>query len=644
MRVIGTAGHVDHGKSTLVQALTGIHPDRLKEEQEREMTIDLGFAWMTLPSTYQGGEKEEIGIVDVPGHRDFIENMLAGIGGIDAALFVVAADEGVMPQTREHLAILNILDVQGGVVALTKVDIISDPEWIDLVETDLGDVLAGTVLQSAQVIRVSGKTGQGIEELKVALSNCLAERPPRPDLNRPRLPVDRVFTIPGFGTVVTGTLTDGHLRVSDEVVILPEGHKGRVRGLQTHKRKEDSAVPGSRTAVNISGVSLDEIKRGDIIAHPGDYKASQRLDLRFNLLPDAHHPVRHNTEVKLFIGAAEVLARLRLLGSEELRPGESGWLQVEPYQPIVAVRGDRYILRRPSPGETLGGGVVVDPTPKWRHRRFSPEVLQRLEALDKGTPADILFQALLGLGAASLKDVVTSSNLDQAAANQAIQELISNGQILNLEDQGNPPVLPSSDDLFISKGLWEQISARAIQDVDSYHTNYPLRPGIKREELKSRLNHITKRDTRLFNASMRILVAGGKLTGSGPLVMLPEHKIQFTPEQQKQVDALLARFAASPYAPPTVKDCQEDVGDAVFTAMVDLGQLVAVSPEVVFRFEEYESIVADLRQLLGKQGTITVAQVRDHFKTSRRYVLAIMEHLDAIGVTVRDGDSRRLKS
>jgi selenocysteine-specific elongation factor len=263
VQVIGTAGHVDHGKSTLINRLTGINPDRLKEEQDREMSIELGFAWFMLPN---GGE---IGIVDVPGHRDFIENMLAGIGGIDAVLFVVAADEGVMPQTREHLAILDLLQIPAGVVALTKIDLVTEPGWLDLVEADLRETLSGTVLENAPIVPVSARTGQGIDVLVQTLQEILTQHPHRPDLGRPRLPVDRVFTLPGFGTIVTGTLLDGHLSVGDDVQILPRGVKGRIRGLQTHKQAEQSAFPGSRTAVNVSGVSVDEIARGDVLAHPG---------------------------------------------------------------------------------------------------------------------------------------------------------------------------------------------------------------------------------------------------------------------------------------------------------------------------------------------------------------------------------------
>lgn len=629
MHVVGTAGHVDHGKSTLVQALTGTHPDRLKEEREREMTIDLGFAWLTLPNG------EDVGIVDVPGHRDFIENMLAGVGGIDAALFVIAADEGIMPQTREHLAILDLLQVQGGVIALTKIDLIDDPDWLDLVEEDIRAALAGTVLSNAPILRVSSPTRQGIPELLQALSDCLAGRPARPDLGRPRLPIDRVFTIAGFGTVVTGTLSDGHLSVGDELQILPGELRGRVRGLQTHKQKEEIAVSGSRTAVNITGINVFQIQRGDVAVHPGDYRTTRLLDVRFRLLPDVGQPLEHNTEVKLFIGAAEVLARLRLLGSDEIAPGAEGWLQMELSQPVVAVRGDRYILRRPSPGETLGGGSVVDPNPKSLHKRFSTEVLARLEALIAGTPADILFQALKTLGASPLQEVTSRSNLDPKTAVEAQQELLTSGQMLLLEDEAS--LTPQA--LVTSKGYWDQLTLRCLQEVNAYHTANPLRLGLPREELKSRL----KLSPRLFNVMMRRLVQEGKIEEHGPIVLQPGYSVQFSPQQHRLVDELLKRFAASPYSPPTAKDCITDVGEDLYNALLDTQKLIAVPPDVVFRLEDYEHMVNEIRHLLAKQGVISAAEVRDHFNTSRRYALALLEYLDAQGITRREGDVRRLK-
>ncbi len=632
MRVIGTAGHVDHGKSTLIEALTGIHPDRLKEEREREMTIDLGFAWLELP----GGEP--VGVVDVPGHRDFIENMLAGIGGIDAALFVVAADEGVMPQTREHLAILDILQINGGVIALTKIDLVPDQEWQDLIEEEIRQAVENTILEDAPILRVSAKNGQGIPELLHGVEAVLAEKPPRQDLGRPRLPVDRVFSIAGFGTVVTGTMSDGHFRVGEEVEILPSAIHGRIRGLQTHKQKEEIALPGSRTAINISGVSVDEIKRGDVVTHPNNYIPTRRMDVDFHLLADASQPLGHNTEVKLFVGAAEVVARVRTLGKELIVPGEHGWLQLEMREPVVVIRGDHYILRRPSPGETLGGGRVVDPHPKGRHRRFEAGLVERLNALSKGAPEDIYLQSLVVLQAAPLREVTKQSNLERDVAQSALELLAERGEIVFL-DPVEGEVSASSSIWVAGKPYWSQISSTALSAVREYHTSYPLRKGIPKEELKSRL----KIDAHLFSNLVRKLIESGGLQESGPLLQEPGHEIRFNTSDEARVEALLGQFSASPYSPPSIKETKSAVGEAVYQALIDLGMLVPVSGEVAFRKEVYEQMVVEVKELLASQGTLTAAEVRDHFKTSRRYVLALLEHLDEIGVTVREGDVRRLK-
>ena len=484
MRVIGTAGHVDHGKSTLIAALTGVHPDRLKEEQAREMTIDLGFGWLTLPNG------EEIGIVDVPGHRDFIENMLAGIGGIDAALLVIAADEGVMPQTREHLAILDLLQIPAGLIVLTKTDLASDSSWLDLVETDIRAAVKDTVMQDAPIVRVSARTRSGLDDLLKALSQILQTEPARPDLGRPRLPIDRVFSMPGFGTVVTGTLTDGALSVGDEVEILPSGHKGRVRGLQTHKKKEERAIPGSRTAVNISGVALEEIQRGEVVVHPNQYQPTRRADVRLRLLKDISSPLKHSSEVKVFLGTAETMAAVRILGAEELAAGEEGWAQLELRDPLIAVRNDRLILRRPSPGETLGGGVIVDPHPKGRHKRMDEAVLKSLESLSKGSPSEVLLEAALALGPAVVKDVIARSRLEFASAQSALEELLGNGQMISLD--GGPRTV---DGLVIPAAQWQALQDKTLQIVGEYHKSFPLRKGIPREELKSKL----KLAPRVFN-------------------------------------------------------------------------------------------------------------------------------------------------
>src|SRR5215207_3659533 len=514
MRVIGTAGHVDHGKSTLIAALTGTHPDRLKEEQAREMTIELGFGWMTLPNG------EEVGIVDVPGHRDFIENMLSGIGGIDAALLVIAADEGVMPQTREHLAILDLLEIPAGLIVLTKTDLAPDPAWLDLVETDVRAAVSGTVMSDAPILRVSTKTKTGLDTLVSSLESILQQKPARPDLNRPRLPIDRVFSMSGFGTVVTGTLLDGHLTLGDEVVILPSGQKGRVRGLQTHKKKEGTAIPGSRTAVNISGIETEMVQRGEVVVHPNQYQPTRRIDARFRLLKDVSSSLKHNSEVKFFVGATETLGTLRLLETEELHPGEEGWIQLELRDLIIAVRGDRYILRRPSPGETLGGGVIVDHQPKGRHKRFNETVLKSLEAYSQGTPADILLEAALALNIAPIKDVVARSRLEAIDAEKALSELLAAGSLIALED-GAPGITSSL--LVIPFPQWNALHIKVLQAIEDYHRSYPLRRGIPREELKSKL----KLSARMFNALMTSFLSRNSLKDSNNFLALPGHKITF---------------------------------------------------------------------------------------------------------------------
>ncbi len=623
MQVIGTAGHVDHGKSTLINRLTGINPDRLKQEQEREMSIELGFAWFQLPNG------EDVGIVDVPGHRDFIENMLAGIGGIDAALFVVAADEGVMPQTREHLAILDLLGVPAGVVALTKIDLVQDPEWLDLVESDLEDTLAGTALADAPIVRVSARTGAGIDELVNTLQETLTHRPHRPDLGRPRLPIDRVFTLSGFGTIVTGTLSDGHLSVGDPVEILPSHVEGRIRGLQTHQQAEESAQPGSRTAVNISGVDVVEIQRGDVLAHPGAYPTTKMMDVWCRLLPNADTPLKHNTDVKLFLGAAEVMARVRVLGVEALLPGEEGFLQLMPREPVVALRGDRFILRRPSPPATIGGGQVMDPTPKRRHKRFNTSRLEELEALLVGTPEEIILQTAQKLGPVSQKELMTASGLEAAAAEITLEALFQEGTLLPLDGK----------DLIITRETLFRLTDKIQEALKTFYDHYPLRQGMPRERLKSQLNL----DSDLFDVLIKRMANEGVIEASGADVKILGHEISYTQEQKKNIKALLDQFDDQPYTPPSVKQSLEVVGEEVLNALIETAELVQLNEDVLLQPERYEEMRDTVIEHIKSQGSITLAELRDKFDTSRKYAVAVLEHMDELGLTARKGDKRILK-
>lgn len=630
MHVIGTAGHVDHGKSTLIEALTGTHPDRLKEEQARQMTIDLGFGWVTLPNG------EQIGIVDVPGHRDFIENMLAGVGGIDAVLLVIAADEGVMPQTREHLAILDLLQIPAGMIVLTKTDLVPEKEWLELVESDVRKAVRGTILADAPIVRVSARTHDGLAQLLATLSKILSHSPPRSDLGRPRLPIDRVFSMSGFGTVVTGTLTDGHLAVGDEVQILPSGLTGRIRGLQTHKKKEETAQPGSRTAVNLAGIDNERIWRGEVLTYPNLYQPTRRFDARFRMLPDASAPLRHSSEVKVFLGTAQSMANFRLLDAEELMPGQEGWVQLELNNPIVAVRGDRYILRRPSPGETLGGGVIIDPQSKNRHKRFDSDLIKSLTSLAQGSPSDVLYEVALGLRTATVGEIVKHSHLEAGVASQALEGLLAEGRLIALEKNSSAK---NDEALVITAPHWSDLRAKTLHLVDGYHLQYPLRRGIPREELKNRLDL----SARVFNAVMDKLASDGLVTTTGSLVAKIGHEIKFDSGQQIKVQALMRKFAQSPYSPPSLKECQAEAGEEIVNALIETGELVKISSEVLFRKQDYDSMVAKIRDALIVRQRITIADVRDLFDSSRKYMLPLMEHLDSIGLTLRDGDYRKLR-
>ena len=395
-------------------------------------------------------------------------------------------------------------------------------------------------------------------------------------------------------------------------------------------------MPGSRTAVNISGINAEQIQRGDVIAHPNQYQPTRRLDARFRLLKDVTSSIKHGQEIKFFVGASETIGILRLLGMEELNPGEEGWIQLELRDPIVAVRGDRYILRRPSPGETLGGGVIVDHNPKGRHKRFDEKVLKSLESLLKGSPADILLEAAMTVNAATIREIAGKSRLEPADAETALKELLTNGLLILLED-GEPT--PASDILAIALPHWNSLRTVTFQIIEAYHKSYPLRRGIPREELKSRL----KLSPRVFNALIKKLIADNSITDNLSSIAMTGHEIKFNGQEQAKVQALMRKFEQNPFSPPSVKDCQAEVGEEVFGALTGLGTLMTVSSDVVFRKQDFDLMLERIRSSLELNGKITLAEVRDLFNTSRKYVQALLEHLDAIGVTVRDGDFRKLK-
>ncbi|MDX1662737.1 MAG: selenocysteine-specific translation elongation factor [Candidatus Promineifilaceae bacterium] len=624
MYVIGTAGHVDHGKSTLVEALSGIDPDRLAEEKERQMTIDLGFAWVRL------GEEEalqEVGIVDVPGHRDFIENMLAGVGGIDLALLVVAADEGVMPQTREHLAILDLLQVPAGVVALSRVDLVDDPEWLERVTLDVQDTVAGTALSEAPIVPVSAVSGEGLDLLRATLASSLLGTPGRADSGQARLPVDRVFSLSGFGTIITGTLTGGSLEVGDAVEIQPGGLSGRVRGLQSHNAPRERALPGSRVAVNVSNIGTEEIERGDVMSTPGLLRGSTLLDATYRHLSTAGSPLRHNQEVKLFVGAAEVIARTRVIGTRAIEPGSSGWLQLALADPVAVMHGDRYILRWPSPPETIGGGRIVDPHPGRRHRRFRPEVNARFETLERGAPADVLLQRLEREQPILLSSLLRRVGLTPAQAEEAWRRLADEARVR------------SYDRYALTAQKVEALRLQLLELLAAYHEAHPLRAGMPREEVRSRLDLPGP----LFSAFLEEVAQGAqRVRDTGHHLRLPDHAIRFTDAQQARVDRLLADFEAAGVSSPSVRESREAVGKEVYDALLELGYLQQLNEEVVYTSEQLTQLRSRVIGYLEVKGAADAATVRDLLQTSRKYAIALLEHLDQEQITRREGDIRRL--
>lgn len=636
MRVIGTAGHVDHGKSTLVHALTGIDPDRLKEEKEREMTIDLGFAWLKLPSGL------EVSIVDVPGHEDFIKNMLAGVGGIDLALFVVAADEGVMPQTREHLAILDLLQVRDGVVALTKSDLVEDSEWLEMVQEEVREELTGSILQDARIVPVSARTGQGLPELLAELDRLLQSPPARHETGRPRMPIDRVFSIAGFGTVVTGTLIDGRLRSGQEVEILPRGLKARIRGLQTHKAKLELAIPPSRVAVNLTGVSTEQLQRGDVLTTPGWLRPTSQLDVRLRLLKSAPRPLVHNATVDFFTGTMQCQARVRILDRKEVAPGEESWVQLVLSAQVCVVKGDRFIIRQTSPSLTLGGGLIVDPFPQRRHRRFQPEVIQRLDLLARGTPEEMLLQELEREQPCEVATLIARSTLGTDKATQTLHTLLQEGQVVLLSASHEPSTThyPLPATLYvISASGWESLLERMVSLLRDYHQRYPLRAGMPREELKSRL----RLPPRALNEAVSRAARQGVLIETETTLSLADHRVTLDAEQQRHVTELLQAFQRNPYSPPSLAEGEALVGSEVLAALIEQGKLVKVSDTVLFLAETYQEMTQAVVDHLQRHGRITLAQVRDMFNTSRKYAQALLEHLDEKRVTKRLGDERILR-
>jgi selenocysteine-specific elongation factor len=608
--VVGTAGHIDHGKSTLITALTGIDPDRLAEEKRRGMTIDLGFAHMRLSSGL------ELGIVDVPGHARFIRNMLAGTHGLDAVMLVIAADEGVMPQTREHLEIIDLLDVRRGIVVLTKVDLV-DADWLALVRSEVLVALEGTSLNGAPVVPFSAVTGEGKAHLVAALDALFEAAPSRLDLGRPRLPIDRVFTMSGFGTVVTGTLVDGTLSLGEELEVVPGGRMARVRGLQQHNRKVDTASPGGRVAANLTGVEKDQLARGDVLARPKTVNATRRVDATVRVLQSASQSLRHGAELMLHTGTAEVGCRVIMLEADEIKAGGQGWVQLYLARPIASAGQDRFILRVPSPPSTIAGGKFIDVAPRKHSRR---DTVVR-ESLERRAAGDVLQEELRkyprGVTVAALLKATMAPEADVAA--------------LNAKRVG---------EWLYDAGTWQSIADRATRELETYHHAHPLRRAMAREELRSRLGV----PPGSFPSVVQGLLEDGRVAERDGSLALPGHHVQLHAAGGVAAP-LLELLGRRPLAPPSLTEAIKQTGASaeIVRALAQRGDIVRVGDDMAFTKDAYEAAVAMVKEIISASGSITVAQLRDRMGASRRPVLALLEHLDAQRVTRRVGDARVLR-
>ena len=630
--VLGTAGHIDHGKTSLIKALTDIDTDRLKEEKERGITIDLGFAFLNLTDEVQ------LGIVDVPGHERFVKNMLAGVGGIDLVLLVIAADEGVMPQTREHLAICELLRVQEGLVALTKTDMV-EAEWLELVRDDTAEFLRGTFLEGKPIVPVSSRTGEGLETLLQTLRSACESLTPRTSGGPVRLPIDRVFTMRGFGAVVTGTLFSGCVRLEDRLEVLPKREVARVRGLQAHSQTVSEAVAGQRTAVNLQGVELDDLQRGDVLATPGRFPTTYMLDVTLKLLNDAPRALKHRARVRFHVGTSEIMGRVMLLDRDEMRPGEEVCAQLHLEQPTVAAARDRYVIRSYSPVQTIGGGVILDAVPV-RHRRHRPQVLDQLAVLRDGSDAEALAVHLFNAAYAGLQwpELVQRTPLDDDALRRVVAEVTEQGIGVAIDD--NPPWL-------LHRERYDQARAEMRRLVEDFHNQNPLKPAMFTEELRSKFPRMADK---VFNAVLRDLTGGGELDVTRDKVKLTSHSVTLSPKRQALVDALEHTFLEAAFQPPSVEealsaqDSRPADARALLQVLVDQDRLVRLKGDVFYHREALDRIEQHLRAHLEAHREITAGEFRDLLQISRKYAIPLLEHFDGQRITLRTGDKRVLRN
>jgi len=628
--ILGTAGHIDHGKSTLVKALTGTDPDRLKEEKERGITLDLGFASLDLPSG------NRLGIVDVPGHEGLIKNMLAGVGGIDIVMLVIAADEGIMPQTREHLAICDLLHVKKGLIALTKMDA-AEKDWLALVQDEVREFVKGTFLEKSPIVPVSAKTGENLDKLKQELDTLAKEVAPKSPNGILRLPIDRVFTMKGFGTVITGTLLSGTISQDQEVDILPKGTTTKVRGIQSHNQAAQRAVAGQRTAVNLQGIEKDQISRGDTIVTKGFFTTTRNVDCSLSMLKQATRGIKTGTRIRFYNNTQESIGRAALVGTNELNPGDDGYVQFRLEQPVLIQQGDRFIIRFYSPMETLGGGMVLDPHPRRHKTATMAESVKNLTVLEQGSLEDKLAVIVAGKALAGMEEaaIIGSIAADKQEITSALSALAQKKAIVRV------------DNLYVHSSQLAILEKKVLDLIAGFHKANSLKPGIDKEEVKGLLK--ARLHPRALTMAIDGLIRKKQVETEGSKLKLPGFKPAVGKDQGLYKDRIVEAIKKGGTQPPIREELpalfsisEKDAKD-LLKLLADEGRTVRITDSLHLDKKVVETIKADLRKHLEEKKEITMAEFRDLARTSRKFAVPLMEYFDSQKLTQRVGDKRVLR-
>ena len=627
--IIGTAGHIDHGKSALVRALTGTDPDRLKEEKERGLTIDLGFAFLG----------DNAAFIDVPGHERFIKNMVAGVSTVDMVMFVIAADDGIMPQTREHLDILQLLQLKRGLIAVTKIDLV-EQEWLDLVIADIQELVKNTFLEEAPILPVSSTTSAGIEALRQELEKQISKVEARKDQGIFWLPIDRAFTIKGFGTVVTGSVLSGSAKIGDELELLPQGKNLRIRGLQTHGQDTQLVQIGDRAAINISNIHKDEIQRGDILATQHYFTASKLFDARLTMLPSNPRPLVNRARIRIHIGTRELLSRVTLLDKKEILPGDWGYVQFRLEETAVGRRKDPFVIRQYSPVVTIGGGVILDTHPRG-HKRFDQNVLSQLKSLEKESPREVV-EAIFtanNLSPLTVKTLAKETGILTETVEEVLQNLKEEDKIISFGSKQQPLFFWSAH----IPVLWESF----LSALRTFHKENPLKAGIARQELRALIH--AKLDAILFAAILDRLLDEKQVIESGKLIALPTFRISLAPEDEALRNKIADLLLRAKFSTPSVDELASQINESksniikVLTAMLGMGDVVKLEGDLYF----HKSSINEAQKLLQKAFTaddeISVSAFRELLGTTRRYAMALLVYFDTQGITERVGETRMLR-